>query len=71
VPVGGDALATLKRVAPQGQVVAVSLDELDVGPDLVVGLQARDLGVDEVGSEFAGQRDAVMAVSDEVRAAGR
>ena len=45
------------------------LRDVDVGADLVVGLQTGDLGVDELGAPFARQGDAMVAVLDEVGAA--
>jgi hypothetical protein len=40
--------------------------DIGLGADLIVGLQTGDLGVDELGTPFARQRDAMMAVLDEV-----
>jgi len=45
------------------------LADVNGGPDLVVRLQARHLGVDEVRPQVAGEGDAVVPVLDEVRAA--
>jgi hypothetical protein len=45
------------------------LRHVHVGRDLVVRVQPRHLGVDELGPPFARQGDAVVAVLDEVRAA--
>jgi hypothetical protein len=45
------------------------LADVDVGAHLVVGFQARDLGVDEGGLALARERRAVVSVGDEVGAA--
>jgi hypothetical protein len=43
--------------------------DIDTGRHLVVGLQPRDLGVDEIRATLARQGDAMMSVLDEVGAA--
>jgi hypothetical protein len=42
------------------------LTDVDVRPDLVVRLQARDFGIDGVGAPLARKRNTVVAVLDEV-----